>query len=106
MGITPQELQAAGAIVQGYNLPGETIQRILNLDHGAGATLHLSKNPEALYQLSQMSVADAAVYIEMTLKPAAKKFIKSPNTTPPPAGTLKGKGKPDSERGPKGTVYY
>lgn len=104
MGITKEALAEAGGKVAEFNLPHSTIARILDLEHGAGATLHLARNPQALYDLSQMNAEDAAVYIATDLKAAAAGHVKQVKKPPAAVDTLSGKGASDSG-GLKGVTY-
>lgn len=104
LGVTEQELQAAGQSVANYGIHDELVGFILDSEAGPLITRYLSKNLAELDKLSEMSPIKAAVYIENVLK---HKAVGSRKTTsaPDPVDTLRGTGAPRKERGPVGATY-
>jgi len=103
LGITPEELQTAGAVLVQYGVPDHITHRILKDDRGPEMTAYLGKNIAELDMISRMEPMDAAVYLETVVKPKAKRA--PPAVVPPPADSPGGAGMPEGNKGPKGVRY-
>lgn len=103
MGITPEELSAAGAHIAPY-VPDNLALRILKDPQGPEITTYLSRNVVELDKVTRMDAMDAAVYLETVIKPKAKRApVKLP---PDPTENLSGAGMKENSRGPRGTQYF
>jgi len=103
LGITSEELAAAGAQIAPY-VPDRLALRILNDASGPEITTYLAKNLVELDRVTRMSPEDAAVYLETTIKPAAKR--PTPRLAPEPTEKLSGASVREGQRGPKGAQYF
>jgi hypothetical protein len=102
LGISAQELAQAGQIVAAYGISNEVAEHILNDEQGPAITRYLAKNPLEMDKVMGMTPLKAAVYIESTIKAAAKSPQKM---APEPTETLRGSGAREKERGPKGATF-
>jgi DNA repair exonuclease SbcCD ATPase subunit len=102
MGITADELQAAGAQIAPM-VPDRLALRILNDPQGPEITTYLAKNLVELDTLSRMHPEDAAVYLETAIKPKAKR--PPPKLAPDPSDKLSGASMREGDMGPKGATY-
>lgn len=103
LGITPQELQQAGAALVQFGIPDNLAGRILRDDRGPEITTYLAKNVVELDALVRMDPMDAAVHLETVIKPKAKRVAPTP--PPPPPSSPGGAGFPEGQRGPAGAIY-
>jgi len=103
LGITSEELATAGAQIAPY-VPDRLAMRILNDASGPEITTYLAKNLVELDRVTRMSPEDAAVYLETTIKPAAKRT--PPKLAPEPTDKLSGASVKESGRGPRGAQYF
>lgn len=103
LGITAEELQAAGAQIAQY-IPDNLALRILKDPSGPELTLYLSRNLVELDKVTRMDVIDGAIYLENVIKPKAKR--NPPTLAPEPTDKLSGAGMKEGGRGPKGVEYF
>jgi len=103
LGITSEELAAAGAQIAPY-VPDKLALRILNDASGPEITTFLAKNLVELDKVTRMDPMDAAVYLETVIKPAAKRPV--PKLAPEPTDKLSGASVKEAGRGPKGVQYF
>jgi hypothetical protein len=103
LGVSSEELQAAGNIVYQYGIDDSVTRHILTDDHGPLITKYLSQNPQAMDTLRSMPPISAGAFLETQIKPMAIKL--KPNTTnaPSPVDTLNGAGSPRKQRGAPGS---
>lgn len=88
LGITSEELAAAGQKVALFGINDAIAQHILDDDMGPGITTYLAKNPQELEALGALDPLRAAVYLETKIKPKARPTpIKPP---PEPIETFTG----------------
>ncbi len=102
LGITPDELKVAGGQIAPL-MPDTLTRRILGDPQGPEITVYLSKNLVELDNLARMDPMDAAVYLENTIKPKAKR--PAPKLAPEPTDRLSGASMREPSKGPKGVVY-
>ena len=94
LGVSTVDLTAAGQVVAQYGINDQVTQHILADDHGPLITAYLSKNPQAMETLSNLSPISAGVYIESQVKPNAIKLKPQTTNAPAPIDTLNGAGVP------------
>jgi TPR repeat protein len=82
LGISADELQAAGAVVGQFGLHDDVVDFILEDDKGPLITKYLSQNLAELDKLISMSTTDAAVRIATTIKADATAFKPKPTNDP------------------------
>jgi hypothetical protein len=103
LGITAEELQTAGAQIAPF-VSDRLAMRILNDPQGPEITTWLARNIAEADKMARMSPEDAAVHLELVVKPKAKRApIKLP---PEPSERLSGASMQEGGRGPKGTQYF
>lgn len=84
-GLTQEEMVQTINIAESYGI-NQDIQAALLADaDGALIVKHLAANPTVTMELTQMTPYQAALYIERTIRPAAKQLKPKQTTTPPPA---------------------
>lgn len=103
LGITAQELAAAGATVAQFGIADDLAKHILADEHGPAITLFLGNNPLELDKVARMSPIQAAIYLETEVKPRAKK--PAPVIAPPPIESPKGSGISENEAYLKGVTF-
>ncbi len=103
LGITAEELQAAGQQIAPY-VSDRLALRILNDDSGPEITTYLARNLIELDKVTRMSPEDAAVYIATEIKPKAKR--SPPKLPPEPTENISGASMRENSRGPRGATYY
>ena len=92
LGISTEEMQAAGNAVAQYNISNDLTMAILADSDGPLITKYLAANPTELQDLSGMNPVQAAMHIERNIR--AKATALKPKTTnaPKPGNDLQGKG--------------
>ena len=105
LNIIPADLQAAANVVGQEGLTDQVVGYILELDQGPAVTMYLSKNPQVLNDLKQMSPNAAVVHIATEIKASAMAEQGKEPPPPAPTETLRGAGIPEGERGPPGATY-
>jgi len=103
LGITADELKIAGAQIAQI-VPDRLAMRILADPSGPEITTYLARNIAEADKMARMSPEDAAVHLEMVVKPKAKR--PAPKLAPEPSERLSGASMQESQRGPRGTTYY
>ena len=93
LGISPEQLQKAGAIVSQVGLDEQLAMRILQDDKGAAITNYLGNNIAELLEVANSNPIDAAIYIETKVKPKLA-GLKRKSNAPRPPNKVKG-GTPD-----------
>tara|TARA_R110002096_G_scaffold136233_2_gene288666 strand:- start:156 stop:968 length:813 start_codon:yes stop_codon:yes gene_type:complete len=99
LGISQEELQAAGNTVAQYGISDDLTMAILADSDGPLLTKYLAANPTELSDLSGMNPLQAAMHIERNVR--AKATALKPRTTnaPKPSDNLRGKGaKPANDK--------
>ena len=107
LGISPDELRAAGGAVMQYGLSEDLTVHILSDPDGPLITKHLAANPHEGFELATMSPYAVGAYLD-NVKARAGKLKPKLSSAPDPADTLRGNGvDPDLGKYPglKGTVY-
>lgn len=105
LGISNEDLQAAGNIVYQYGINDQVTRHILSDEHGPLITKYLSQNPQAMDTLRSLPPISAGAFIETQVKPEAIKLKPKQPDAPPPAEVLSGNGAPPKQGGPPGTIY-
>ncbi len=105
LGITPEDVQTAMAIVNQTGVSEEVGNFILADENGPLITKYLSENQQDIDTLNQLDAISAGIFIGSVKEKAVALGIKQTSTTPDPAETLSGAGVPPSKRGPEGATY-
>tara|TARA_R110002096_G_scaffold87930_1_gene201753 strand:- start:821 stop:1636 length:816 start_codon:yes stop_codon:yes gene_type:complete len=92
LGISTEEMQAAGNAVAQYGMSNDLTMAILGDSDGPLITKYLAANPVELSNLTTMNPVQAAMHIERTVR--AKATALKPKTTnaPKPGNNLSGNG--------------
>ena len=104
LGVSAEDLKAAGDTVAAYGISDELAQLLLDDDQGPLITAYLAKNPAELERLRTLPPLQAAVRVATEIKSKVKPTNGITNA-PPPADTLDGGGTGPGERGPSGATY-
>lgn len=93
LGVSQQELQAAGNTVVQFGLDQTVQQHILLDDQGPLITKYLADNPQEMLSLNGLTPVQAGIFIETQIKQKAiASGTKQPPSAPDPANHLKGGG--------------
>lgn len=103
LGVTTEELQQAGARLQGMVSP-DVEGYILESDKGPLITKYLASNPLELDKLAQLPPMQAGEYMATVKAKAAEFGQKKVTTAPEPVETIQGGGAAP-ERGPRGAKF-
>ncbi|WP_372857627.1 hypothetical protein [Pseudoalteromonas sp.] len=99
LGISPDELQAAGNTVAQYGISDDLTMAILADSDGPLITKYLAANPMELSSLSNMNPLQGAMHIERIVRAKATALKPKTSKAPNPSENLQGKGhKPDDGR--------
>lgn len=82
-GMSIEEMQQAGQIVDSYGIGAEIQQALIADEDGALIVKHLAANPAAASEIASMSLYQAALHLDRTIRPMAKQL--KPKTTSAPA---------------------
>lgn len=104
LGIDAKELQLAGQTVAAFGVSDDLTQHILEDEQGPLITRFLAHNPGELEKIVGMTTAQAAVYVETTVKPKAS-ASSGISGAPKPVESLGGGGAPPTQRGPAGATF-
>lgn len=104
LGISTEELQAAGNAVQ-HGMSPEVINYILEDDLGPVITKYLSQNFTELDNLRAMSPTQAAARIATHVRGKASALKPKVNAAPDPVNTPERAGKAPSAKAPKGAIF-
>ena len=91
LGISPDELRAAGTAVLQYGLSNELTMHILSDKDGPLITKHLAANPQEGFELASMSPYAVGTYLDGVRAKAGQLKPKT-SSAPAPADTLQGNG--------------
>ena len=91
LGITQEELQAAGGIVAGFGLSDGLVGHILSDKDGPLITKHLAANPHEGIELASMSPYAVGAYLDTVRTKAAALKPKQSNA-PDPVDSIQGNG--------------
>lgn len=105
LGITQAEQGAAWTAIANSGLDANVTAFILQDEQGPNITRYLSKNPQILDNLAQMSPMVAAAEIASNIRAKAVAGGVSVDPPPPPGETANAAGFQEGERGPKGATY-
>lgn len=105
LGITEDELAAAGGKVANYGISADLANFILGHADGPLITAALAANPVEMDNLRSMDYGNAAVHIVTNIVPTLDAFKPKPSSAPEPTPVLSGGGVPPKEIGPKGATY-
>lgn len=105
LGVRPDELQAAGAIVGQFGMDDSLVQYILEDDHGPLITKYLSQNIQELDNLRYMHPTMAAVRIATQIKAKAAALKPKLTNVPNPIRTPQPTGIAPKPKGPKGATF-
>tara|TARA_R110002096_G_scaffold315227_2_gene509439 strand:+ start:1726 stop:2529 length:804 start_codon:yes stop_codon:yes gene_type:complete len=104
LGISPEELGAAGAAVMKYGLSNELTMHILSDKDGPLITKHLAANPQEGFEIASMSPYAVGAYLD-TVRVKAQASMPKPSNAPDPAPMLNGNGVAPKDIGPAGATY-
>ncbi len=104
LGITPEELRAAGTAVMQYGLSDELTMHILADSDGPLITKHLAANPQEGFDLASMSPYAVGAYLD-TVRAKAQASMPKPSSAPDPSPVLSGNGVAPKDIGPEGAIY-
>lgn len=107
LGISKDELQAAGGAVLNYGLSEELAMHILSDPEGPLIIKHLAANPQEGFDLASMSPYEAEHHLS-TVRAKVEALKPKTSSTPDPVDNLQGNGiDPNAGKYPniKGTVY-
>ena len=105
LGISNEELQAAGNQVAAFGMSDEIVNYILEDDLGPAITKYLSQNVTELDNIRAMSPAQAAVRIATHVRDKAAALKPKVNAAPDPVDQPAKAGVAPKGRGPKGAVF-
>ncbi len=105
LGVRPDELQAAGAIVGQFGMDDSLVQYILEDDHGPLITKYLSQNIQELDNLRYMHPTMAAVRIATQIKAKAAALKPKLTNVPNPIRTPQPTGIAPKPKGPRGATF-
>jgi hypothetical protein len=92
LGISPDELQAAGNTVAQYGISDDLTMAILADSDGPLITKYLAANPMELSSLSNMNPLQGAMHIERVVRAKANALKPKPSNAPKPSENLQGRG--------------
>ena len=104
LGIAPDELQAAGQVVNSFGIPDSVAHQILIDDQGPQITKYLSQNLPELDSLIRANDFQAG-QLYTAIKTKAVALSAKTSDAPPPPDKLKGGGMPLTDWGPDGINY-
>ena len=105
LGITNEELQAAGNAVAAFGISDDVVNYILDDDLGPAITKYLSQNVTELDTIRSMTPAQAAVRIATHVRDKAAALKPKVNAAPDPVEQPAKAGVAPKARGPKGAVF-
>jgi hypothetical protein len=105
LGVRPDELQAAGAVVGQFGIDDSLVQYILEDDHGPLITKYLSQNVQELDNLRYMHPTMAAVRIATHIKAKAAALKPRLTNVPNPIRTPQPSGIAPKPKGPRGATF-
>ncbi len=105
LGITNEELQAAGNSVASFGISDDVVNYILEDDLGPAITKYLSQNITELDTIRSMSPAQAAVRIATHVREKAAALKPKVNAAPDPVNQPAKAGVAPKARGPKGAMF-
>lgn len=105
LGIRPDELQSAGAVVGQFGIDDSLVQYILEDDHGPLITKYLSQNVQELDNLRYMHPTMAAVRIATQIKAKAAALKPRLTNVPNPIRPPQPSGIAPKPKGPKGATF-
>lgn len=105
LGISSEELQAAGNQVASFGMADEVVNYILEDDLGPAITKYLSQNITELDTIRSMAPAQAAVRIATHVREKAAALKPKVNAAPDPVDQPAKAGVAPKGRGPKGATF-
>ena len=105
LGISSEELQAAGNQVASFGMADEVVNYILEDDLGPAITKYLSQNITELDTIRSMAPAQAAVRIATHVREKAAALKPKVNAAPDPVDQPAKAGVAPKGRGPKGAIF-
>lgn len=105
LGISPNELQAAGTAVLNYGISPDLAEYILQDPDGPLITKHLAANPQEGFELASMSPYAVGAYFDKVRSKVGALKPKQTNT-PDPTDDLQGKGAGDQKHPALEGVIY
>lgn len=105
LGIRPDELQAAGAVVGNFGIDDSLVQYILEDDQGPLITKYLSQNVQELDNLRYMHPTQAAVRIATLIKSKAAALKPRLTNVPNPIRQPQPTGIAPKPKGPRGATF-
>ena len=104
LGLTSEELTAAGSTVNNFGINPQVTSAIIEDDQGPLITKYLSENPMAIESLNTANpIMLGQVYNDIRTKASA--LGNKQRNAPNPVETLKGSGIPVKDDGPAGATY-
>lgn len=105
LGISNEELQAAGNAVASFGIADDVVNYILEDDLGPAITKYLSQNVTELDTIRSMTPAQAAVRIATHVREKAAALKPKVNAAPDPVEQPAKAGVAPKARGPKGAIF-
>lgn len=105
LGISNEELQAAGNAVASFGIADDVVNYILEDDLGPAITKYLSQNVTELDTIRNMNPAQAAVRIATHVREKAAALKPKVNAAPDPVDQPAKAGVAPKARGPKGAIF-
>jgi hypothetical protein len=105
LGISNEELQAAGNAVASFGISDDVVNYILDDDLGPAITKYLSQNVTELDAIRAMTPAQAAVRIATHVRDKAAALKPKVNAAPDPVEQPAKAGVAPKARGPKGAIF-
>jgi hypothetical protein len=105
LGISNEELQAAGNQVAAFGMSDDVVNYILDDELGPAITKYLSQNVTELDTIRSMSPAQAAVRIATHVREKAAALKPKVNAAPDPVEQPAKAGVAPKARGPKGAIF-
>jgi hypothetical protein len=105
LGVSQDELQAAGQQIENYGVNLEVQKFILRDDSGPLITKYLAANPLELDAIRSLDPVSAAVKIATEIKPKASTLRPKTTSAPPPIETFNGAGQSEKFEGPEGATF-
>jgi hypothetical protein len=105
LGITNEELQAAGNTVASFGISDDVVSYILDDDLGPAITKYLSQNVTELDAIRGMTPAQAAVRIATHVREKASALKPKVNAAPDPVEQPAKAGVAPKARGPRGAMF-
>ncbi len=105
LGMTKEQLLAAGNAVGQFGIDSQVANFIMQDDQGPLITKYLSENPLEMERLNSLDPMSAGIRIATEIKAKASALGIKQRNAPNPTETLRGSGVPAKDDGPDGATY-